>query len=265
MRLSRVSAISFDLDDTLWSFGVTVKRAEDALHAWLLQHAPGTASLLPTSVALAELRNEYERSRPDLAGDFRALRLGSLGLALSEAKEDPALAALAYDVFYAARQQVEFFEDVMPSLQWLAARFPLVAVTNGNADLRLTGGSEFFRATLSAAVVGIAKPDGEIFHLAARTAGVAPETMLHVGDDFRLDVMGALNAGLQAAWLVRETVPPVHAPSNDAGVTATHAVAPRSHVTINELHTLCRMLGAPPRSRVKRRFPALKRARNDAP
>ncbi|QGZ64296.1 HAD-IA family hydrolase [Paraburkholderia acidisoli] len=241
MRLNHVAALSFDLDDTLWSFGVTVKRAEDALHAWLLEHAPGTASVLPSRMALAELRNEYERSRPDLAGDFRALRLGSIDLALSLAKEDPLLAAHAYDVFFAARQQVEFFEDVMPALAWLSARFPLVAVTNGNADLRLTGGSEFFRATLSAAVVGIAKPHEEIFHRAAREAGVAPETMLHVGDDFRLDVLGALDAGLQAAWLVRENVTSAH-----ALVDASSPAATRPYVTLNELRTLCRMLGAPP-------------------
>ncbi|MEX3977839.1 HAD family hydrolase [Paraburkholderia sp. EG287A] len=236
MRLGKISAISLDLDDTLWSFADTLKHAEETLHLWLLEHAPRTASVLPTSIALSELRNDYERSHPELVGDFRALRIGSISLALELANEDLQLSELAYDVFFAARQKVTFFEDVMPALQWLSARFPLVAVSNGNADLRLTGGSEFFRATLSAAAVGVAKPDAAIFHLAARAAGTAPAEMLHVGDDYQLDVEGALNAGLQAAWLVRGATA-VLPPATAAGKNA--------HLTINELTTLCRALGAP--------------------
>ncbi|WP_233884836.1 HAD family hydrolase [Paraburkholderia flagellata] len=236
MRLSKVSAISFDLDDTLWSFGTAVERAEAALHSWLVENAPKTADALPTRLALAEIRDAYERSRPDLAGDFRALRVGSIARALELAKEDVSLTDLAYETFYAARQQVEFFEDVLPALQWLSARFPLVAVTNGNADLRLTGGSEFFQATVSASSVGIAKPQAEIFHVAARIVGVPPAGLLHVGDDLHLDVLGAVDAGLQAAWLVR---PHVQSP-----VKLKQGEASR-YFTISDLSALCRMLGGP--------------------
>ncbi|RYY58831.1 MAG: hypothetical protein EOO24_61270, partial [Comamonadaceae bacterium] len=37
--------------------------------------------------------------------------------------------------------------------------------------------------------------------------GMLPRDMLHVGDDAHLDVVGALNAGMQAAWLVRDERP----------------------------------------------------------
>ncbi|WP_010094260.1 HAD family hydrolase [Burkholderia ubonensis] len=236
MRLGKVSAISFDLDDTLWPFGPAVERAEATLHAWLLEHAPNTARILPTRQTLSQLRNEYERSRPDLVNDYRALRIGSIRLALERAKEDVDLAEHAYRVFFSARQQVEFYEDVRPALAWLSARFPLVAVTNGNADLRLTGGSEFFRDTFSAGTLGAAKPEPEIFHAAANAVNVHPAELLHVGDDFHLDVLGALNAGLQAAWLVRLNHPEMERLEPDT----------RSpHLTIHDLSMLCRALGGP--------------------
>ncbi len=236
MRLGKVSAISFDLDDTLWSFGAAVERAEAVLHSWLVENAPKTADVLPTRLALAEIRDAYERSRPDLTGDFRALRVGSIARALELANEDVTLTDLAYQTFYAARQQVEFFDDVLPALQWLSARFPLVAVTNGNADLRLTGGSEFFQAAISASSVGIAKPQADIFHAAARVVGVPPAELLHVGDDLHLDVLGALDAGLQAAWLVRVQVQsPVKLKQGEAS----------RFLTISDLSALCRLLGAP--------------------
>ncbi|MCA8428906.1 HAD family hydrolase [Burkholderia seminalis] len=236
MRLAKVSALSFDLDDTLWPFGPSVVRAEAMLRAWLIEHAPNTASVLPTQQALSELREEYERLRPDLAGDFRAMRIGSIRLALARANEDVALTDDAYDVFYAARNRVEFYDDAWPALTWLSARFPLIAVTNGNADLRLTGGGEFFRTTLSARAFGFAKPEPEIFHAAADALDVRPAELLHVGDDFHLDVVGALNAGLQAAWVVRD-------PRPEGGHTPRQAATP--HLTLRDLSMLCRALGGP--------------------
>ncbi|MCA8045995.1 HAD family hydrolase [Burkholderia arboris] len=236
MRLAKVSAVSFDLDDTLWPFGPSVIRAEAMLRTWLIEHAPNTARVLPTQQALSELREEYERLRPDLAGDFRAMRIGSIQLALARANEDVALTDAAYDVFYAARNRVEFYEDALPALAWLSARFPLIAVTNGNADLRLTGGGEFFRTTLSARAFGFAKPEPEIFHAAADALGVRPAELLHVGDDFHLDIVGALNAGLQAAWVVRDPRPEdTHSPQQAA----------TPHLTLRDLSMLCRALGGP--------------------
>ncbi len=47
-------------------------------------------------------------------------------------------------------------------------------------------------------VVGVAKPDPAIFHMALNLLGVPPAgTVLHVGDSLRYDVAGALAAGLQ--------------------------------------------------------------------
>jgi putative hydrolase of the HAD superfamily len=155
---------------------------------------------------------------------------------LELAKEDITLADSAYDVFYSARQKVEFYEDALPALAWLSGRFPLVAVTNGNADLRLTGGAEFFRETLSARALGTAKPEPDIFHAAARAANVHPTDLLHVGDDFHLDVLGALNAGLQAAWLVRQ---------NHLETKFLQHCARSTHLTICDLSMLCRALGGP--------------------
>ncbi|MFC4278656.1 HAD family hydrolase [Achromobacter aloeverae] len=233
MSLNAVAAISLDLDDTLWPFAPSVARAESALQAWLVAHAPKTAARLSAPRALALLRDEYEAAHPELVGDYRALRLGSITEVLASVGEDTALTQPAYDAFYAARNDVEFFEDVLPALTWLGARFPLVAVTNGNADLALTGGGEFFMGALSARQFGAAKPDAAIFHAAARMASVLPSDMLHVGDDFDLDVVGATNAGLQAAWLVRR--------HDGADISVPSRAG--THVTVSCLLNLCALLG----------------------
>ena len=49
--------------------------------------------------------------------------------------------------------------------------------------------------------VGHAKPRPEIFHTAVATLGVAPHEILHIGDNERTDVRGALDAGFRAIRL----------------------------------------------------------------
>eukprot|EP01036_Dinobryon_divergens_P044714 gene44713-59679_t len=45
LEISKIRAITLDLDDTLWPIWPTIGRAELALSAWLQQHAPTTASV----------------------------------------------------------------------------------------------------------------------------------------------------------------------------------------------------------------------------
>lgn len=199
----KIRAITFDLDDTLWPIWPAIERAERALLDWLAANAPQTAELFDDAAALREIRGEITTSRPDLAHDLSAMRLEAIRLALHRAGDDPALAEAAFEAFFAARQQVELFEDALPALEYLSARYPLVSISNGNADLQRIGLARFFRAAIHARDFGVGKPDPRIFHAAAGAVDVMPEDVLHIGDDATLDALGALNAGMQAAWLNR--------------------------------------------------------------
>jgi FMN hydrolase / 5-amino-6-(5-phospho-D-ribitylamino)uracil phosphatase len=220
LDLARVKAITLDLDDTLWPIWPTIERAEKALHDWLAEHAPMTSALFANPAALREIRAEMTSSRPDLKHDMSALRLESIRLALSRAGDDAELAEPAFAVFFAERQRVTLFDDVLPALEFLAGRFPLVALSNGNADLQRIGLGHFFRAAVCAREFGVGKPDPRIFHAAAGAVDTMPENILHVGDDVTLDALGALNAGMQAAWLNRSDALWPH--EQEPHVTVTH-------------------------------------------
>lgn len=197
-----IKAITFDLDETLWPVWPTILRAERALHEWLAANAPRTSARYPID-ALRELRDEVARTRADLAHDVAGMRRASIVLALERAGDDPTLVAGAWEVFMAERQRVDPFEDALPALEALAARFPLATITNGNADVAKVGIGHFFRANFSAGEVGFGKPDARIFRMAAEALGVAPHEVLHVGDDPHLDVIGAQAAGMRGAWINR--------------------------------------------------------------
>ncbi len=203
LDITRIKAISLDLDDTLWPIWPVIERAEKVLHRWLVEHTPMAAALFSSPSALREIRDQMAASRPDLKYDMSSLRRESIRLALYRAGENPLLAEPAFDAFFAERQRVTLFDDARPSLEFLSARFPLVSLSNGNADLELTGLGSYFRAAISAREFGVGKPDPRIFHAAAGALDLTPDNVLHVGDDATLDALGALNAGMQAAWINR--------------------------------------------------------------
>ena len=208
LDFTRIKAISLDLDDTLWPIWPVIERAEKALTAWLSQHAPMTAALFASPNALQEIRQYMHdvvlKNKPEMAHDLGAIRKESIRLALYRAGDDPMLAGAAYEAFFAERNRVEYYDDALPALKLLAARYPLVSLSNGNAQLDLVGIAHYFQAAVSAKSVGIAKPDARIFHAAAQAVGFEPHEVLHIGDDAALDVVGALGAGMPAVWLNRQ-------------------------------------------------------------
>ncbi len=203
LDISKIRAISLDLDDTLWPIWPTIERAEKVLHDWLNDHAPMAAALFSSPTALREIRDYMAANRPDLKHDLSAVRRESIRLALYRAGENPLLADTAFDVFFAERQRVELFDDVLPAMAFLAQRFPVVSLSNGNADVHRVGLGEYFRASITAREFGVGKPDPRIFHAAAGAVDVKPDEVLHIGDDATLDVLGAINSGMQAAWVNR--------------------------------------------------------------
>lgn len=203
LDLARIQAITLDLDDTLWPVWPAIEQAELALQGWLSGPAPRTAALFADSASRLAIRAEVNGRYPALQHDLSALRHHAIALALHRSGDDVGLAEEAFEVFFAARNRVTFFADALPGLAVLSARFPLVALSNGNADIARIGIGGHFRAAVSAKTAGVGKPDSRIFHAAAAAAGVAVGAVLHVGDDAALDVLAAQACGMQAAWLNR--------------------------------------------------------------
>jgi HAD superfamily hydrolase (TIGR01549 family) len=198
-----IRAITLDLDDTLWPFAPVARRIEAALEAFLSEHAPRTAARFDREAAWQVLE-DVRRDRADLAHDLAASRREALRRMLEASGEDPGLVGGAFDAANDARQCVDLYPDVAPALDHLAARMPLLAVTNGNADLERTGVARWFVGVVSAMDLGIAKPEPEIFHAACERLHLPPEAVLHAGDDLERDVVGAVGAGLHAAWVHRD-------------------------------------------------------------
>lgn len=97
-------------------------------------------------------------------------------------------------------------EGTAAALATLRARGLIVAcISNSDgtvaALLAKVGLASHLDFIVDSGVVGVEKPDPEIFRLALGRAGVAPGEAIHVGDLFEVDVVGARSAGLEPVLL----------------------------------------------------------------
>ena len=226
-------AILLDLDDTLWPLVPTMKAAEQALAEWLQTHSPTTAASFDATTR-ARLRAETLAEHPSRAHDLSFIRQEMLRRALEAAGDDPALAPQAFQIFIDARRRVTPYPEVEQVLAAWSRRYTIVAVSNGNADVMRTPLGRFFKDAVNAERIGVPKPEPAIFMSACALAQVEPHEALHIGDDPALDLIGALHAGLQGAWLLRDEHAHRHAPEDFA---AWHPTPYRDLLAIDQVLT----------------------------
>jgi putative hydrolase of the HAD superfamily len=113
----------------------------------------------------------------------------------------------AFEVFLAARNEVEIFADVAPGLARLQQRYALASLSNGNADLARIGLGHLFVVSLNARQIGAAKPQRRCFERLAQELALAAEQIAYVGDDPELDVAAARAAGCRTVWMNRCALP----------------------------------------------------------
>ncbi len=221
-----IAAILFDLDDTLWPITPVIVRAEQLLFDWMRTHA--TAVTQTNSIeSLRERRADLMRERPALRADLVALRHICLSEAFAACGVPLSLVDDAMQVFIRARNEVTLFDDVATCLPALSRRVRIGTLTNGAADLEMIGLAPHFEVSLAAHQLGTVKPDPAIFHAGCAALGLPPSQVAYVGDDLRLDVEGAQQAGLTALWMNRSgaEVPPELAHIRpDHAVVSLHGV-----------------------------------------
>lgn len=181
-------------------------RAETTLYQWLAQHYPRiTQSFNPAQ--MVEQRQLFMAREARYSIDLSALRREFLQyLGDSHDYDGDTVAEQGFEIFFHARQQVEFYADVLPGLAQLQQRFRLGAISNGNASIEHVGLGDLIEHSVSASELQAAKPDRRIFDALAQCFATPAEQIVYVGDHPIYDVIGPRDAGYQTIWINREGI-----------------------------------------------------------
>ena len=203
--MSGIAAISFDADGTLWDFDKVMRHALGFARDELLR-ATALSSESLSIEAMIEIRN---RTADELRGkltSLEALRLEAFRRTLADVGHpDDALAERLNAIYLRHRfEDVEIYDDVLPTLDALRDICPLGIVSNGNSYPERCGLDGRFAFVVFSQDHGFEKPDPRLFEVALRLLRCEASGLLHVGDSLQNDVRGASLAGVRSVWLNRE-------------------------------------------------------------
>ena len=102
----------------------------------------------------------------------------------------------------------ELYPDVQPAINLLVKqRLPIFVLSNWDLSLHRILESKVcpnpFSTVIASLEEGFEKPDPKIFNVLCSRANLEPSQILHIGDSWRDDIEGALNAGLHAGFVDR--------------------------------------------------------------
>lgn len=197
--------VTFDLDDTLWNH----RRAQAETLREIARESVGVDAIdgfierfhHHNRILWAQYRQGVVPAKTVQSERFtRALQ--DLGV---RARDGKALGASFLDRYGRLPYLCPGAKEV---LEALAGRVVIGCVTDGFTDvqhrkLETTEIDRYFDFLITSEEIGSAKPDPALYEAATRAAGCDAEAIVHVGDSYDKDVIGALRSGMRAAWLPR--------------------------------------------------------------
>jgi len=228
--VQRRSAISFDL-------GQTLVELDDAL---LVEQANSQNFLLPQSRVAGELAPAWQaynlaksQSQTGYAAwsAFMIKLLQNVGMSHQDGERPVSASEREQFVRYLWSEQphrnlwrkpIAGIRELLIDL--VTAAIPVGVLTNSEGRAKelvdQVGFGSLVKSVVDSGLEGVEKPDPRIFHTLSERLGFPPEDIIHVGDSYEADVLGALGVGMTPIWFTGEasvTLPP--------GVFLCHSVA----------------------------------------
>ena len=232
--LGQILALTFDLDDTLYDNREVILRTEQESLAFVQNYHPALKAM--QNKDFQTLRQSLRETEPDIYHDVTEWRRRAVEQAMLNAglnARDAAIGAeAAMENFAKWRSRIDVPQQTNDTLKLLAKKWPLVAITNGNAQPELFGLGDYIEIVLRAGPDGRSKPFSDMYTLAAEKLKMPVGEILHVGDDLTTDVAGAIRCGMQACWIKPENADLMH--------TADSRLLP--HIEISQLASLTSLI-----------------------
>jgi putative hydrolase of the HAD superfamily len=212
MRKKPVTAVLFDLDDTLFDHrhscraglramrevidclaGVSDEELDKTYHLWL--------ELVHKRVLNGEVNSEEARIER-LTGFFNDFNH-------EVSDEELAVATKHYTGAY--RDNRRTVPGCLEVLQALKGTVKLGILTNNLVEhqlpkIEVLNIGQFFDSVTISEEAGTKKPEPEIFQIALERTGANAEETVMVGDSWESDIVGATSLGIRSVWLNRDGV-----------------------------------------------------------
>lgn len=205
----------FDLDHTLWDFEANAKVTLLELYNSLQLADRGINDFdLFHKNYLAHNEKLWERYRNGYIKQ-EELRVKRMWLALLDFKiADEALAKdMSVQFLDMLPTRTILFPYAIEILQYLTDKnYQLHLITNGfektqHSKLKYSGLDKFFKEVITSEGSSSLKPNKEIFDYAFQKTGAKPDESIMLGDSVEVDIIGAMQAGIDQVFINHLNIP----------------------------------------------------------
>ena len=195
--------IFFDLDRTLWDFDASSNEAFHDIYEIFGLKNKGVDSV-------SSFKDYYKHHNEILWGQYREGKLSKevlrglrFRLTLNEFGVDDEELAQQIGMHYVKISPllVHLFPNAHQILDYLLPKYQMHIITNGFSEvqftkLKVSGLDKYFNKVITSEEAGVKKPDPKIFEFAFNKTKTNADVSLMIGDDFKVDIMGAKTIGM---------------------------------------------------------------------
>lgn len=201
--------IFFDLDHTLWDFDTNSRHTLKEIHGCFELHTRGVHDfdlfhknyLTHNEVLWERYRNGFIK-----VDELRWKRMWQTLIDFKIGDEDLAK-EMGIKFLELLPTRNILFPDTIEVLEYLTDKgYQLHLITNGfehtqHCKLKNSGISKYFREVITSEGSNSLKPKKEIFEYALMRTKAFPENSIMIGDSVEVDILGALNAGMDQVFV----------------------------------------------------------------
>ncbi|WP_406684805.1 YjjG family noncanonical pyrimidine nucleotidase [Seonamhaeicola sp. MEBiC1930] len=210
MKVNGIKDVFFDLDHTLWDFDRNSALTFEKIFKLndvdvLLEHF--LTYYEPINLNYWKLYREGKVDKDSL----RFARLNETFRAINMEVDKELIFKLSDDYITYLTTYNFLFDNTVELLNYLKKDYNLHIITNGfkevqHKKLSRSNIQHFFRTVTNSEMVGVKKPNPEIFNFALKEAKANVETSIMIGDSYEADIQGAQNIGMDVIFFdVRNT------------------------------------------------------------
>jgi len=216
----------FDLDNTLWDFEKNAYSAMSITFEKIIK---------PNQVDFNTFFQVYSKHNDELWQKYRERRVTKRDLIKSRFQltfdhfRIDGLDPETVNAFYLSEmaKQSILVDSALDVLTYLKGKkYKLFIITNGFKEVQLkkienAGLSSFFDKVFISEEIKIPKPGREIFEYAIKSSNAKKKQSLMIGDDWEVDIQGAVNFGIDAVYYSSNSF---NFPVNQTGVRVVHHI-----------------------------------------
>ena len=200
----QIKHIFFDLDHTLWDFETNSSKT----FSHILKKNELEVNFNDFIEVYKPINHKYWKLfREDKVSkkDLRYFRLKEAFDAINYKASDEIIHTLSEEYITFLSQHNALFNNAIEVLEYLKEKYIMHIITNGFEEvqfkkLKNANLLPFFDKIITSEKVGVKKPNPKIFQYAMDISGASSNESIMIGDNFEADILGAINAGMQAIF-----------------------------------------------------------------